>query len=213
MTYIAIESGTRPAGRANGFVLKTAATAIFALLAAQCSPEPAYEEPAAPAEELAYAEPAAAPAEPLAYEEPEQARCSYVVGNGHVLQNNMGIPEFGHRIEIQNGTAGDAIIKVRDASTNQLRVSFFVARNQTAQFDDLPDGSYILQYAFGDALAADCKSFITIHSADRFPGVEYFESTEVGDEIETQILGYTLYATPDGDVEPQSISESEFERD
>jgi hypothetical protein len=142
-----------------------------------------------------------------------QARCSFTPRNGEVLQNNIYKPEYGHSIEIDNGSTGDAIIKVRDASTNALKVSFFVGRSQKASFDDLPDGMYVIQYAFGDVLASDCKSFITVFSADRFPGVESFTTTYVGNEVETDVLGYTLDATADGDVTPQSISASDFARD
>jgi hypothetical protein len=153
----------------------------------------------------------AAHAAPLGPE--PQARCSYTPRNGEVLQNNTTRPQYGHSVEIDNGTAGDAIIKVRDAASSSLRVSFFVGRNQKAVFEDLPDGAYIIQYAFGDALAQDCKSFITVFSADRFPGIETFKTTYIGNEVETDILGYTLYATPSGNVIPKTISAAEFNQD
>lgn len=147
-------------------------------------------------------------------ETPEpQGRCHYAPGNGQVLVNNTYRPEYGHTVEIDNGTRGDAIIKIRSASSNALQVAFYVSQGQKATFDDLPDGSYVIQYAFGDTLASDCRSFIVTHSADRFPGIESFKTTYVGDEVETDILGYTLYATASGNVEPTPIAPSDFNRD
>lgn len=155
---------------------------------------------------------ALAVAAPAGRAEP-QGRCYSTPSNGQVLVNNTYRPDYGHTVEIENGTRGDAIIKIRNASSMSLQVAFYVRQGETASFDDLPDGSYVIQYAFGDALAADCKSFVNIYSADRFPGVESFQKTIVGDEVETDILSYTLYATPSGNVTPTPINPADFNKD
>ena len=123
----------------------------------------------------------------------------------------------GHRVEIENGASGDAIIKIRDADTGRLVISFFAAQNTTAGIQGLRDGRYTIQYAFGPALAADCRSFASISSASEFPGTETLATEErqeaLGTRIIRQRLRYTLYSVPDGNVQPVPLDAGAFNRD
>jgi len=134
--------------------------------------------------------------------------CQFIPDNGRVLSLNARSGE--HKIEIENGTAGNAIIKVRDATTGRVSVSFFVALGRTASFDRLPDGTYQVQYAIGQALAADCHSFVHTEAADEFPGPDNFSTRYTSGAIVYQVGTYTLYSVPDGNVRPHAISLEQF---
>jgi len=142
--------------------------------------------------------------------EPEPVRCLTPPRSGELLRKRIGSPEYGHSLTVKNGTKGDAIVKVRDAATKRLKISMFVGRSSTASFDGLPDGSYTIQFGYGDALAADCRSFVRVISAQQFPGVDRFVTRYVDDQVETQTLEITLYPVVDGNVETQEIPATAF---
>lgn len=156
----------------------------------------------------------AAPASPTALPE---ATCDSLPSNGEVLVDHRASDSAGHKLEIDNGTSGDAIIKVRSLDGASL-ASFFVARGQAATLTKIPDGSYTIQYATGDKLAKGCRRFVHdgSASADQFPGPDTFE-TRYEDEFDGrsaihQKLTYTLYPVPGGTVRPSSINMNEFEK-
>lgn len=104
---------------------------------------------------------------------PEKAqipKCVFPPENGAVLTSNLRSKETGHVLEIRNGSGGNAIVKIRDASTDHLFASFFVAKGSVSYFN-LPDGTYRFQYAFGNDLRADCRNFVQVASAAQFPDV------------------------------------------
>jgi curved DNA-binding protein CbpA len=98
--------------------------------------------------------------------------CARPPVNGDVLSGNLPTNGNGHTLEIRNGSGGNAIVRARNAMTGHVVVSFFVANNSTATFENLPDASYRIQYAFGTELRADCKTFVGGFSAGQFPGIE-----------------------------------------
>lgn len=152
--------------------------------------------------------PQPAPAQPV-----QPAPCLTPPRSGDLLRKRIASPEYGHSLTVKNGTKGDAIIKVRDAVTKKLKLSMFVGRSSAASFDDLPDGSYTIQFGYGDALAADCKSFVRVLSAQQFPGVERFVTRYVGNQVQTETLELTLFPVLDGNVETREISSTEFSDD
>jgi hypothetical protein len=148
--------------------------------------------------------------------EPTEPTCEVTPANGEILADNRETPEAGHVLEIDNGTEGDAIVKLRNASTDTTLASFFVGRGQSASIRQIPDGIYRIQYAFGSALAADCKSFVRMASAGEFPDSETFatryEQELAGTRVIRGHLSYTLYATPGGNVAPDRIDPAEFNK-
>jgi hypothetical protein len=136
--------------------------------------------------------------------------CAVQPLNGKVLTKNIRPTENGHSIEVRNGSNGNAIIKIRDAASGTLRLSFFVAKGSAASFSDLPDGAYKIQYAFGDNLGRDCRTFSQITSAAQFPAVESLTTEITSSQIITRSLTYTLYTVPGGNVRPQSIDAQSF---
>jgi hypothetical protein len=152
------------------------------------------------------------PASPQARQAPPVAvpTCAVQPFNGKVLSKNISPTKNGHSIEVNNGSTGNAIIKVRDAYSGALRLSFFVAKGSTASFSDLPDGVYKIQYAFGDDFGTDCRSFLLITSAAEFPTIRSLTTETTSSQIITKSLTYTLYAVPGGNVRPQSIGAEAF---
>lgn len=113
-------------------------------------------------------------------------------------------------MEIRNGAGGNAIIKIKEAYTGSVVAAFFVASNQNAEITGIPDGQYKVQYAFGDKLDIGCRNFVSISGAGQFPGIESLRTQITATQIITQVLSYTLYAVPAGNVTPQAISAQEF---
>jgi hypothetical protein len=143
--------------------------------------------------------------------------CDSPPSNGQVLVDHRASGDSGHKLEIDNSSSGDAIIKVRQGSGETL-ASFFVATGQSATLTRIPDGSYTIQYASGRRLAKSCRTFVNdgTASASEFPGPEdlstRYEEDFHGTTVIHQKLIYTLYPVPDGNVRPSSINMDEFNR-
>ncbi|MBJ6987280.1 J domain-containing protein [Devosia sp. MC521] len=135
--------------------------------------------------------------------------CKTRPANGRVLDQNIRLAENGHRLTINNGSSGDAIIKLRDAAIGKLVASFFVKKNMTASFDGIPDGGYRVQFAYGDAMSRDCTSFVE-PSASAFDGIQNFTTETTATQIITQELSFTLYTVAGGNVRPTGISAADF---
>ncbi|KQR77871.1 hypothetical protein ASG03_16040 [Rhizobium sp. Leaf341] len=143
---------------------------------------------------------------------PDVPTCTNVPYSGQLLGPGRLSTTDGHSLEIRNGSSGDAIIKVRAELSGAVVAAFFVRSNQTGQITGIPDGLYTVQYAFGDALDVSCRRFVQLNGAGQFPGTETLQTERTATQIITQVLSYTLYAVPAGNVAPHSISAQDFER-
>jgi hypothetical protein len=139
--------------------------------------------------------------------------CAVQPFNGKVLSKKIPPTQNGHSIEVKNGSAANAIIKIRDAYSGTLRLSFFVAKGSTASFSDLPDGVYRIQYAFGGDFGRDCRSFSQITSAAQFPTIQSLKTEVTSSQIITKSLTYTLYTVPGGNTRPEPIDGESFNAD
>lgn len=147
-----------------------------------------------------------------AVSKPNVPTCTNVPYSGQPLGPTRLSATGGHSLEIRNGSSGNAIIKVRAELSGAVVAQFFVRSNQTGQITGIPDGRYIVQYAFGDALDVSCRRFVQLAGAGQFPGAETLQTEQTATQIITQVLSYTLYTVPAGNVTPQSISAQDFER-
>ena len=139
--------------------------------------------------------------------------CAFAPYNGQILTQSSPWKNKGHSVEINNGTDGNAIIKLRDAYTNSMIMSFFVTKGLSASAYNIPDGAYRVQFAFGDELQSDCRSFVHAESAGQFPGVEELRTEFTPTQIIRSQLSYTLYPVPNGNVRPETIDISKFDAD
>jgi hypothetical protein len=150
----------------------------------------------------------------IALETPVSA-CLVRVVNGQVIGENRGNIRQGHILTIDNGSTGNAIIKVRDTVTGHVVVSFFVEERATASFRYLNDGNYRIQYVLGGELAENCKTFNRPLAAKEFPGEQTLvtsrTTTRNAIEIDRQELTFTLYSVPSGNIMPRSIDLKDFD--
>jgi len=125
----------------------------------------------------------------------------------------MAAGSNAHKLEIKNGNSGDAIIKLRDAQTKKVALAFFVKANESASIPWIRDGRYILQFAFGDALASDCRNFVNLQGASRAPDDVVFATRRTETQIMRQHRSYTLYRVIDGNMRPEKIDNRAFADD
>jgi hypothetical protein len=156
-------------------------------------------------------ESATASAEPIA----AVATCGHAPRNGQILSGKSKLRAEGHELDIENGSSGTAIIKVRDANSNRLYASFYVEKGRSASLTGIADGDYKFQYALGDTLGEGCKSFIGDYSVSEFPNDERFAKEYVndyrGEGYMYSRLSFTLYTVPGGNIRPVGISDAEFD--
>ncbi len=140
--------------------------------------------------------------------------CDNPPANGAVLAGQENLAAEGHQLEIDNGSSGNAIVNVRNSQTNDLLVSFYVSRGETGSVSGLADGTYKMQYALGGPLDEDCRMFAGDFSASAFPDPETFRAQYVNDERGEgyiyEVLTFTLYSVPGGNVRPQGIADDAF---
>jgi hypothetical protein len=152
--------------------------------------------------------------EPLDRNAGEIALCATPVAGGTVFGGYAAtFRQQAHKLTIENGSGGNAIVKVRDAASGRLVISFFVEKNGIASFGNLPDGIYRMQYAFGNKIAADCRSFAVASGAGQFPDAETFKTTTTSTQITHSHLTYTLYAVASGNVRAEVISLADFDKE
>ena len=145
------------------------------------------------------------------------ATCGKPPVDGQVLEGRVGDGKPGHQMVVVNGADGASIVKLRDATTDRVRLAFFVTKGGHATVGPVPDGAYHIQYAVGPALGEDCRSLASIDHAAEYPDTETFRK-KVGDGgVVTQSLSYTLSAagaagtaSGSGNVRPQAIASTRF---
>jgi hypothetical protein len=139
--------------------------------------------------------------------------CPFKPSNGQLIQSYLGSSGPGHLLTIDNGTAGNAIVKVRNAATGRTVVSFYVAESARASLNLLDDGIYRIEYMLGRDLAGDCKTFIRPFVIEEFPGNQEFATTRTEAGITIDKLTFTLYPVPFGNIVPRSIDLKQFDAD
>lgn len=143
--------------------------------------------------------------------------CRKLIPNGKVLYGKKLLGLKGPILDINNGSQGNAIVKLRYAGSMKTAASFFVHSNDTATLNGIPDGTYVVQYAFGPSLASNCRSLTTIESAGQFPDAETLSTERTDDLFSIHIrrthLSFTLYSIPGGNVRPETIDPATFESD
>ena len=141
---------------------------------------------------------------------PGTAHCATPPQNGDVLQGGTMSGEDQNRLVIANGRGRNAIVKVRDATTNRVVVSFFVAPNSTVTYAKIPDGRYNIQYAFGGRLNQSCTTFLSIRESAEDPHPETFATQANDTGFHYQELSFRLYPVPNGNFQPQPIDAATF---
>lgn len=138
---------------------------------------------------------------------PALRRCWKEPENGEVLYRINPRVAPGHEIAIMNDTKSAAIVKVRSAFSKRLIAAVYMYPHASAALNGIPDGYYIVQYAFGSMLNEGCVTFADTTVAWQFPGTESLRSIATGDG--PRQLQYSLQSEPTSD-EAFSVSSGLF---
>jgi curved DNA-binding protein CbpA len=130
-------------------------------------------------------------------------RCWKEPENGEVLYRINPRVAPGHEIAIMNDTKDAAIVKVRSAFSKRLIAAVYMYPHASAALNGVPDGYYIVQYAFGSMLSEGCVTFADTIAAWQFPGTESLRTIATGDG--PQQLQYALSSDP-GPTEATKVS-------
>jgi hypothetical protein len=121
-------------------------------------------------------------------------RCWKEPENGEVLYRINPRVAAGHQIAVMNDTKNAAIVKVRSAFSKRLIAAVYMYPHASAALNGVPDGYYIVQYAFGSVLNEGCVTFADTTAAWQFPGTESLRTIATGDG--PQQLQYSLLNEP-----------------
>ena len=121
--------------------------------------------------------------------------CWKVPENGEVLYRINPRVSPGHGITLINDTPNEAIVKVRSAFAKRLIAAVYMVANASAELGGIPDGYYVVQYAFGQQLANGCVSFVNTKGAWQFPDTENLRTIATGQG--PQHLDYSLSVDPE----------------
>jgi hypothetical protein len=108
-------------------------------------------------------------------------RCWKEPENGEVLYRINPRVAPGHEVAIMNDTGAAAIVKVRSAFSKRLIAAVFMYPHASAAVGGIPDGYYVVQYAFGTHLNESCVTFADSTAAWQFPATENLRSIATGE--------------------------------
>jgi hypothetical protein len=160
----------------------------------------------------------AAMAEQPVVADPGVPVCASLPPTGEKIAGDMVLAAEGHAIDIENGGGGNALVKIRHAATGKLAASFYIRKLEAMTIEGVPDGEYAIQYAFGPALAADCKSFTRIIKASAIPGSDILKTETIDDADHTEVkrmsISYQINVTEtSGTVRTVAIDAATFNAD
>ncbi len=154
------------------------------------------------------------PAAPL---DPAIPTCATPPASGEKLAGDMELASEGHSVDFENDGGGDAIVKMRHLKTGKLAASFMLRKMESVTIEGVPDGDYIVQYAFGPALAPDCRSFTRIIMANQMPEADHLRTTMIDDEQHTETkrmsVSYQLSVRETSNMKPVRIDAAAFNAD
>ena len=133
---------------------------------------------------------------------------------GEKIAGDMELGAEGHSIAVHNVATRDALVKIRHADSGRLAASFFLPGREAMTIEGVPDGTYRLQYAFGPALAPDCRSLIRIIKANQMPEVDEMRTQVIDDDDHTEVrrstVSYELSVTETANMKPVAIDAAAF---
>lgn len=167
--------------------------AILSMQEMQQSLEEYVEPEATPSMQLEYVPPSPSPAPQLSLAE--------LPPNGRIVYpNNMGYSEGGSLIIVANNNT-HYYIKLRDAKTDKIVLSFFVQAGMSAEVT-VPCGEYALSYACGEDWYGYTRLFGDTTS--------YCKADEVFDFVNYGQYTVELYERPGGNLSTEEIDPEDF---
>ncbi|CAM3384567.1 J domain-containing protein [Thalassospira profundimaris] len=136
-------------------------------------------------------------------------QCVDMPTNGEVLSEMGSKLEASHKITVENGSKGDAIVKIKDSLSRNTVAAFYVAEKSKASFDNIPDGSYVVQFANGTKLNSTCDGFLD-GTYSQFEGHQKLSTQYDSTSIYTQELVFTLFPALNGNIDIDTIKAADF---
>lgn len=131
---------------------------------------------------------------PLKLEQPSMRGCWKEPKNGEVLYRINPNAGPGHEVAVLNDTARAAIVKVRSAFSKRLISAIYMYPHASAALRGIPDGYYVVQYAFGTNLNESCVTFADGIGSWQFPATENLRTIAAGQG--PRQLQYSLLTDP-----------------
>jgi hypothetical protein len=140
--------------------------------------------------------------------------CANPPPSGEKLAGDMEVGSGGHSIQVANAGGGDALVNIRHADTRKLANRFYLRSAEQMVIEGVPDGLYLIQYAFGPALATDCKTFTRIIRARELPEPDDLQTQTIETETQTEIkhssVAYEISVSESGNMKPVNIDAAAF---
>lgn len=140
--------------------------------------------------------------------------CANPPRSGEKLAGDMEVGSGGHSIQVANAGGGDALVNIRHAESRKLANRFYLRSKEQMTIEGVPDGTYLIQYAFGPSLAADCKTFTRIIRARELPDPDDMQTQTIETEDQTEIkhssVSYELSVAEDANMKPVKIDAAAF---
>ena len=135
------------------------------------------------------------------------------LSNGTVLE---ALTHYGSGVlEIKNGTARDAVVKLVDKNQCIAVLVVYVRKENEVKVNQVPDGEFCVLFAAGLDWDSQVGGFTREKSFSEFDKTMEFstrnDTNENGEIIEyTDIYSLTLHRVPKGNITTTKISEKEF---
>lgn len=121
-----------------------------------------------------------------------------------------------HALVVENGTAEDAAVKLkRPDGTDAAGV--YVHSRSTVRLDGVPDGTYRVVFALGEAWSAACRRFARpaavrgfVEEDGKRPRRHSFVSERAGEGVRFSELRLTLHPVPDGNAVTRELPAGDF---
>lgn len=120
--------------------------------------------------------------------------------------------EYGGRgvLNVENGTAEDAEVRLSDSDTNQPIRCFFVKARDSVRIDEIPGRTYVFRYSAGLDWDDRELQFRWNPSYSEFEKEFVYTEVQLGDELEYHEISVTLHTVSDGNVRAKRISREQF---
>lgn len=134
---------------------------------------------------------------------------SVYFANGKIIRQTRTGP---HTLETTNGLSSDAVVKLRDLAGHTV-LSFYVAAGGAASVNNVPEGTFSIEFATGSEFSPTCGYFLRNMASKRFVNTERFDIQSQGGSRYTTVLKISLNPVAGGTARTVSTDDAAFDRD
>ncbi len=119
---------------------------------------------------------------------------------------------FLSKFRVLNGTAMDAVVRLKHASSGRMALEFYVRAGSSVERPHIQPGRYRMQYSTGLDWDSSSRSFTYGRQFYQSDKVFEFTETPEGDKVLYSDIQITLHRVRGGNTGRHQISEDEFNR-